>query len=386
MWAFIAVRSLILISNFLVPYSFNFLEVISIRQILFLGEPVSVLGKAAVNPWQWVGLASVLLFMLFVVDAAVSLWRKGAEDQKRKAIVIAVTIAISFLLVIVQGHLVVWRVIQLPLILSPPFLVMVGGMAYELGLEILRANRLAADLHESEERLGLAARSARLGMWMWNPSENRFWATDQARALFGFQNNESIAFDQWLTPVHSEDLEFVRRKIKGSLATGNDFEAAYKVSVAGGKMQWIAAHGRPETDGSGNRIIRGVVRDVTDQKQTQLELERTLTKLQEAQRIAHLGYWDRDLDTDLLTWSDETYRIYGLAPQDRTVTHATWQELIHPEDRRMVIEAVAEALRGGPQYDVEYRVIRPSGAVRFVHSEGDVTRDEVRPAPPHVRH
>ena len=99
-------------------------------------------------------------------------------------------------------------------------------------------------------------------------------------------------------------------------------------------------------------------------------------RLEEAQRIAHLGYWDRDLDTDLLTWSDETYRIHGLAPQERTVTLAASQELIHPEDRRIVIEAIAEALRGGPQYDVEYRVVRPDGAVRIVHSHGDVTRDE----------
>ena len=98
--------------------------------------------------------------------------------------------------------------------------------------------------------------------------------------------------------------------------------------------------------------------------------------LEEAQRIAHLGYWDHDLQTDLRTWSDETYRILGLAPQERTVTSAVWQDLVHPEDRRMVNEALAEALRGGPRYDVDYRMVRPDGAVRVVHSKGDVTRDE----------
>ena len=99
--------------------------------------------------------------------------------------------------------------------------------------------------------------------------------------------------------------------------------------------------------------------------------------LEEAQRIAHLGYWDHDLDTDLRTWSDETYRIFGLAPQERTITSAAWQDLVHPEDRRMVNQAVAEALRGGSRYDVDYRVVRPDGAVRVVHSQGDVTRDEL---------
>jgi signal transduction histidine kinase len=53
-----------------------------------------------------------------------------------------------------------------------------------------------------------------------------------------------------------------------------------------------------------------------------------------------------------------------------------WTELIHPEDQQMVVQAVTEALRGGPRYDVEYRVVRPDGAVRIVHSRGDVTWDE----------
>ena len=105
------------------------------------------------------------------------------------------------------------------------------------------------------------------------------------------------------------------------------------------------------------------------------DLDREAT-LEEAQRIAHLGYWDHDLHTDLRTWSDETYRILGLAPQERTITSAVWQDLVHPEDRRMVNEALAEALRGGPRYDVDYRMVRPDGAVRVVHSKGDVTRDE----------
>src|SRR5207245_8459231 len=49
------------------------------------------------------------------------------------------------------------------------------------------------------------------------------------------------------------------------------------------------------------------------------DLRDSEARLEEAQRIAHVGYWDRDLDTDLLTWSDETYRIFGLRPQERSL-------------------------------------------------------------------
>ena len=99
-------------------------------------------------------------------------------------------------------------------------------------------------------------------------------------------------------------------------------------------------------------------------------------KLEEAQRLAHVGYWERDPDTDLISWSDETYRIFGLQPQARILNLAQLPELVHPEDKQIVIKAVAEALRGGPRYDVEYRVLRPNGEVRLVHSQGDVIWDE----------
>ncbi len=99
-------------------------------------------------------------------------------------------------------------------------------------------------------------------------------------------------------------------------------------------------------------------------------------KLEEAQRLTHVGHWERDPDTDLITWSDETYRIFGLEPQGRSLNLAELPELIHPEDQQIMVQAVADALRGVRRYDVEYRVVRPDGEVRLVHSQGEVTRDE----------
>ncbi|HTO11271.1 MAG TPA: ATP-binding protein, partial [Candidatus Binatia bacterium] len=112
---------------------------------------------------------------------------------------------------------------------------------------------------------------------------------------------------------------------------------------------------------------------------TSLLMFRTLheseRRLEEAQRIAHVGYWERDLDTGLVTWSDETYRIFGLSPEERPLTRGRVRELIHPDDRQRNLDAVAKAVEGGARYEVEYRVVRPSGEVRIIHSQGDVTRD-----------
>ncbi|MGA9508368.1 MAG: PAS domain-containing protein, partial [Candidatus Sulfotelmatobacter sp.] len=105
------------------------------------------------------------------------------------------------------------------------------------------------------------------------------------------------------------------------------------------------------------------------------DLHDSKDKLEEAQRITHVGYWERDLATDRITWSDETYRIYGLRPQEHPMDLAVLRQKIHAEDRKLLSQALDEALGGGARYNIEYRVVRPSGEIRTVHSTGDLKRD-----------
>ena len=125
----------------------------------------------------------------------------------------------------------------------------------------------------------------------------------------------------------------------------------------------------------------GVLTDAFNQMLAQIQSQDTAlreneNKLAQAQAIAHLGYWERDLITDRLMWSSETNRVFGLSPEEDVNNFARFQELIYPEDRDMVMQAIGMALRGGPRYEVEYRTVWPSGEVRFVHSQGDVILDE----------
>ena len=111
---------------------------------------------------------------------------------------------------------------------------------------------------------------------------------------------------------------------------------------------------------------------------TEKELGESKSRLEEAQRIAQLGWWERDLSSSHVSLSDEVCRIFGMQPVDLPEWHGRWLELIHPEDRTRVDEAAAAAVRpGGPRYDVDYRVLRPDGSTRVVHSQGDVTWDDL---------
>jgi PAS domain S-box-containing protein len=103
-------------------------------------------------------------------------------------------------------------------------------------------------------------------------------------------------------------------------------------------------------------------------------LRESQRRLEEAQRMARIGHWHLDLATQQVTWSDEIFRIFGLSP-DRKLKLADLLEVIHEEDRERCRKHYAEALAGLRPYDIEYRIVRPNGEIRWVHSRGAIDRD-----------
>ena len=105
---------------------------------------------------------------------------------------------------------------------------------------------------------------------------------------------------------------------------------------------------------------------------TMQELAESRTSLIKAQRIAHLGSWDWDIQGGGLSWSNEIYRIFGLIPQAFGATYEAFLNAVHPDDRESVIEAVNRAVYENEPYSIEHRVLRPNGEIRHVHEQGEV--------------
>ncbi len=98
-------------------------------------------------------------------------------------------------------------------------------------------------------------------------------------------------------------------------------------------------------------------------------------QLDAAQKITHIGSWEWDLTTGVLTWSDELYRIFGLAPRSCEITLDWFLAHVHPDDRDRVQRLVAAAVaRGGPFGHGE-RIVRPDGSVRKLDTVGEVLVD-----------
>lgn len=113
-------------------------------------------------------------------------------------------------------------------------------------------------------------------------------------------------------------------------------------------------------------------------RQAESALQNSEQRLERAQEIAHLGSWELDLLTNQLTWSDEVYRIFGLAPQEFAATYEAFLDAVHPDDRSAVNEAYFGSIRDFRDvYEIEHRVVRrSSGEIRFVHEKCEHFRNE----------
>ncbi|MEE9608522.1 MAG: EAL domain-containing protein [Myxococcota bacterium] len=126
------------------------------------------------------------------------------------------------------------------------------------------------------------------------------------------------------------------------------------------------------------RLLRHRVHHLLSVSRTVADLRRSQRSLGAAQRIARLGSWEWNSDTDEMHWSDETYRIYGVEPGAAKPSFEAFWEGAHPDERAAVREEVEEALRVAKRFNVEYRVQLADGSVRNVHQRGEVVPDDGR--------
>ena len=96
------------------------------------------------------------------------------------------------------------------------------------------------------------------------------------------------------------------------------------------------------------------------------KLARLQRHLSELERLARLGSWELDLVADRLTWSAQTYRIFERDPEQFVPAYPAFLAAIHPDDRSQVDRAYRNSLRTGERYDIEHRIITPSGATKWL--------------------
>jgi PAS domain S-box-containing protein len=252
---------------------------------------------------------------------------------------------------------------------------------------------LARKLEESNARLEEAQRVAHVGHWEWDLETNEIVWSGETYRIFGLKPQErpmDLASVRGM--VHPDDRESLYGGVDVDLSAGANPIAEFRIVRPSGEVRTVHAitskrWSAPPVDLNGEvseraRKLFGTVQDITENKRVEEErqaLSRDLlesnARLEQAQRLVHMGYYEWNLVTGRVTWSAELHRIYGLPPQDGPIDMAMVGEMIHPDDRERVFREADEAVRSGVSAAAEHRIVRPDGEVRTVHGLGTVKRD-----------
>ncbi len=140
-----------------------------------------------------------------------------------------------------------------------------------------------------------------------------------------------------------------------------------------GQVRWMRLHSRPRRLPDGRTIWDGVQIDITEQKRAEEALRQSREDLDRAQEVGQIGWWRLDTRRNVLSWSDESYRIFGV-PKGTPLTYEKFLAIVHPDDRRYLETQWNAGLRG-EAYDIEHRVVA-DGQVKWVREKAYLEFDD----------
>ena len=231
-----------------------------------------------------------------------------------------------------------------------------------------------------------AQRLAHIGNWEMDMATNKVQWSNEMFNIYGYGNERfEVNFQKAMERMLPEDVENTTTRMKNNLEDAMkafkekntlEFEspaAIYSLIMPDGSKKIVRGIGKImlTTNGQVSKMI-GTVQDITEQEKAENVIRTINVNLAEAQRLAHIGSWEWDIATNIIEWSDELYRIYGLSKEDFEANYENYLNLIHPDDREYVNGMVQKAYQDHQAFNFFHRIIRPDGAERIISSRGKV--------------
>jgi PAS domain S-box-containing protein len=161
--------------------------------------------------------------------------------------------------------------------------------------------------------------------------------------------------------------------IQEVLETGKSITVEHIHLDENNNQRTVEVWAHPVKNPEGKKVVIHIARDVTERKKAEENLKISERRLTKAQAVAHIGDWDWSIQTDKLTWGEQTYRLFGF-PLETVPSVEKFLDRVHPDDAAFVRQSIENALKGKP-YDIDMRIIRTDGVERVANATGEVEYD-----------
>lgn len=228
------------------------------------------------------------------------------------------------------------------------------------------------------ERLRLALAGAGMGAWRVDLATGAVTRDATMRALFGLPEAPAPVSDEDVyARVHPADRDAMRAASDLPAGRGEDFAAEFRVVLPDGGVRWLAGRGGLVRDAAGRAVeLIGVNWDVSAPRRADVALRESRARLAVALEAGGLGVWETDLAAGVVRLDERARALFGREEEVLPVAQAF--EIVHPEDRAGAVAAFEAAVAGGGGgYEVEHRVVRPDGSVRWIHARGRIAFEDL---------
>jgi len=235
--------------------------------------------------------------------------------------------------------------------------------------ESIERARVVRELQSSEQQFRTLANTIPNLAWMAYPDGHIFWYNQRWYSYTG-STAEAMAGWGWQSVHHPEVLPKVMERWNRSLESGEPFEMVFPLKGVEGVFREFLTRVEPVRDARG-AVLRwfGTNTDIAAQKRAENALREGQQQLRIALETAKLGSWSLDLEANSLECSPQCYENFGLTEGD-AFTYQILLEMIHPDDRPRMQQAVEDAIRDRADYNAEYRIIRPDGITGWIVASG----------------
>lgn len=244
--------------------------------------------------------------------------------------------------------------------------------------DITEEARIRRELAANERRYRTLTNAMPQMVWLTDRNGFHIYYNDRWYEFTGLSEDESLGYG-FANALHPQDRERTLQEWQKAWRGGVSYEIEYRFySRPNAEYRWFLGRAFPVFDDAG-QITEwvGTCTDIEPQKRAEARLVESERRLAEAQRIARVGNWEFDIRTGEFSCSPEHMRLFGFDQSDDPAAMGLLVSTIHPDDRQQVRAQRDRVLEQGfGDYDIEYRITRPDGEQRVLHTLAEVVVDE----------